>query len=727
MPVHDPQAAGAVIIGSAEASSPVQERAWAVAGLHCAACAGQLRERLLAVPGVEAAEVGYGAALALVRAPAALQEALPQRLRGSGYRLAAMEAASAAALRQQEARQLLWRLFVAGFCMMQVMMLAAPTYFAEGAAVPPDLRQLLHWGGWVLSWPVMVWSATPFMVGAWRSLRQRRLGMDVPVALALLVTFVVSTLALFDPDGPWGGEIYFDSLTMFVSFLLAARWFELRARHAAAAELTELVADPQVPVQREAADGRVETIALAAVRAGDVLRVGLGERVPVDALLLEGETQVDEALLSGESQPLRRVSGETLVGGSLNLGRPLRLRALVDAGAGCAAQLAHQLQHALTARPPVESLADRWSQPFLAAVLLLALLAAVAWAWWVSPQQAVAVACAVLIVTCPCAFALAQPAARVASHRALARHGLLLQRLEALDSLAQVDRVWLDKTGTLTRPQLRPRELQPGALRLLGRAVVLASWSRHPMAQAVARCAAGEPGWRWHEVEEQAGRGLRARDAEGRWWRLGRDAHGGSGALVFGAEGEAAALVFEADEQVQPFAVAMLAELRQLGLRVGLLSGDQPSRVRRIAGQLGMTDAEAAAEAVGACTPEDKRERVRLDQAAGHRVLMVGDGVNDAPVLAQADASLAVAGASSLANRAADVLLLRGELSLLPLLIRQARRTAAITRQNLAWAALYNGVAIPLALAGWLPPWAAGLGMAMSSLLVVGNALRLAR
>lgn len=727
MPVHDPQAAGAVIIGSAEASAPAQERAWAVAGLHCAACAGQLRERLLALPGVQAAEVGYGAALALVRAPAALQDELPQRLRSSGYRLAPMEAASAAMLRHQEARQLLWRLFVAGFCMMQVMMLAAPTYFAEGAAVPPDLRQLLHWGGWVLSWPVMVWSATPFMLGAWRSLRQRRLGMDVPVALALIVTFAVSTLALFEPAGPWGSEIYFDSLTMFVSFLLAARWFELRARHAAAAELSALVADQQAPVQREAADGRVEAVALAEVRAGDVLRVGLGETVPVDALLLEGETQVDEALLSGESRPLRRVSGDTLVGGSLNLGRPVRLRALSEAGTGRAAQLAHQLQHALTARPEAESLADRWSQPFLAAVLLLALLAALGWAWWVSPQQAVAVACAVLIVTCPCAFALAQPAARVASHRALARHGLLLQRLEALDSLAQVDRVWLDKTGTLTRPQLQPRELRAGGLRLLGRAVVLASWSRHPMAQAVARCACGEPGWRWHEVEEQAGRGLRARDAEGRWWRLGRDAEDGSGELVFGVEGELAMLAFVADEQVQPFVKGMLNELRQLGLRAGLLSGDQPARVQRLADELRMLGGESDLQAHGACTPEAKRERVQQDQAAGHRVLMVGDGVNDAPVLAQADASLAVAGASPLANRAADVLLLRGDLSLLPLLIRQARRTAAVTRQNLLWAALYNGLAIPMALAGWLPPWAAGLGMALSSLLVVGNSLRLAR
>ena len=518
-----------------------------------------------------------------------------------------------------------------------------------------------------------------------------------------------------NPTGPWGGEVYFDSLSMFLAFLLAGRWFELKARHAAAAELAALVGDAERAVQRERADGQVDEAPLAAVRTGDVLRVALGEQVPVDGLLLDGQTEVDEALLSGESRPVRKQAGDTLVGGSLNLGRPLRLRALAAAHEGRAAQLAQRLQAALTERPLAQALADRWATRFLAAVMLLALLAGLFWAWW-APSQALAVVCAVLIVTCPCAFALAAPAARVASHRALARQGLLLQRLEALEVLARVDTVLLDKTGTLTRPVAVVQPLRDGALAQLPAAVALASWSRHPLSQAIARLASG-PAPRWQSVQEEAGRGLRGLDAAGRAWRLGA----GEGGTVFGPEGEPPWLRFDMDEAPQPQAARVLGQLGEMGLRTGLLSGDRPERVAAVARHLGIERAE------GACSPERKLEAVRAAQAAGAVVLMVGDGVNDAPVLAQADASLAVNGAAPLAAQAADVLLLRGGLEALPLLLRQARRTRAVMQQNLRWAAAYNGLAVPLALAGALPPWAAGLGMALSSLVVVANAMRLQR
>ncbi len=704
----------------ASTAPAVVEQAWAVAGLHCAACAEQLRAELLQQPGVLQAQVGYAAAVAVVRAPQALQAELPARMKLAGYLLAPLDAASGAALREAEARTLLWRLFVAGFCMMQVMMLAAPTYFAEGAAMPADLRQLLHWGSWVLSWPVLLFSSQPFLVGAWRSLKRRQLGMDVPVALGALVAFAVSSLVLFDPAGPWGTEVYFDSFTMFIAFLLGGRWFELKARHAAAAELAGLMSTREHQVQREGSDGRVETLPLADVRAGDVLRVGLGETVPVDGSLLEGETLLDESLLSGESLPVRRLAGELLVGGSLNLGRPLRLRALAPAAGSRAAQLAQRLQAALTERPAQAALADRWATHFLAAVLVLALGAGLVW-FFIDPAQALRVVCAVLIVTCPCAFALAQPAARVASFRALLRQGLLLQRLPALEALAHVDRVWLDKTGTLTRPEAQMRALLPGADQWAGAAVSLASWSRHPVAQAVARCAASTPGWRWREVQELPGQGLRALDEQGRAWWLGR--HGEGQDTAFGRDGEPPLLAFDMSEAPLPGVARWLKTLQGLGLQVGLLSGDQPARVERLAQQLDLPTFDAK----GGCSPEDKLSVVKAEQAEGRKVLMVGDGVNDAPVLAQADASLAVAGATPLAAQAADAWLLRAQLDLLPVLILQARRTQTVMRQNLVWAAAYNLVAVPLALLGYLPPWAAGLGMALSSLLVVGNAMRLAR
>ncbi len=720
-------AGGATIISAPGASAPEglgAGQAWAVAGMHCAACADSLADLLRAQPGVRRVDVGYAAALAVVHAPPAVQQTLPDAVRRAGFGLAPATPADAAALRQREARTLLWRFFVAAFCMMQVMMLAAPTYFASGAEVPADLRRLLHWGSWVLSWPVMVFSATPFLRGAWRSLRRRQLGMDVPVALGILITFGASSWALGDPSGQ--SEVYFDSLTMFVAFLLAGRWLELKARHAAAQALAALQGDEPAEVSLEQADGRVSSVPADQVQAGDVLRLALGERLACDAVLLDGATHMDESVLTGEPLPVAKRAGADLLGGSLNLGGPVRVRVARPRAESQGQRLAQSLQQALTERPGLTLEAERWAGPFLAAVLLLALAAGVGWLW-VDPSRALMVACAMLIVTCPCALALAAPAARVASARALARRGIVLQRLEALETLARVDEVVLDKTGTLTRPSVHPMQGGPAGLQAAAQA--LASWSQHPMARALSRLPqpTGAPPWRWQSVTEEAGAGLRGLDPEGRAWRLGAPAWveaGGStdaSALAFGREGEAASLCFRRDEEPVPEAARLVSRLRAQGLGLRLLSGDRPERVQALARQLGLEAAQ------GDCPPEAKRQAVQALQAQGRRVLMVGDGVNDGPVLAQADAAVAVGGSSALAGRAADVVLLRAELAALPDLIEQARRTRRVTRQNLAWAAAYNGVAVPLALMGWLPPWAAGLGMALSSALVVLNALRLAR
>jgi Cu2+-exporting ATPase len=707
-----------------QSSLPVGQ-AWAVAGLHCAACADSLADLLRQQPGVTRVEVGYAAALAVVHAPTGVQEGLPEAVRRAGFGLAPATPADAAALRKREARTLLWRLFVASFCMMQVMMLAAPTYFAAGAEVPADLRLLLHWGSWVLSWPVMLFSATPFLRGAWRSLRRRQLGMDVPVALGILITFAASSWALSDPTGQT--EVYFDSLTMFVAFLLAGRWLELKARHGAAQELGALQGDEPEDVARERADGSVESVPASALLVGDVLRLSLGERLACDGLLLDGTTQMDEALLTGESQPVPKQVGDALLGGSVNLGAPVRLRVTRRREDSQGQRLAQTLQQALTERPGLRLESERWAGPFLATVLLLACGAGIAWLW-VDASRALMVACAVLIVTCPCALALAAPAARVASARALARAGVVLQRLESLETLARVNEVVLDKTGTLTRPTVQALD-KSASPAMMAAAQALASWSQHPMARALARLPqpAGAPPWRWRDVTEQTGAGLRGVDPEGRAWRLGAPAWVGDGAgqagaaLAFGPEGRSAVLVFRRDEEPLPVVPRVLARLRGMGLGLRLLSGDQSDRVQAFGRQL------ALEEVAGDCSPEAKRAAVQAMQAQGRCVLMVGDGINDGPVLAQADAAVAVGGASAMAGRAADAVLLRTDLAALPDLMEQARRTRRVMRQNLFWAAAYNALAVPMALMGWLPPWAAGLGMALSSAVVVLNGLRLAR
>lgn len=622
---------------------------------------------------------------------------------------------------------MLWRVFVAWFCMMQVMMLAAPTYFESGAEVPADLLALMHGASWVLTLPVMFFSASPFLRGAWRSLAQRRMGMDVPVALGLVLTFGISTVALLVPAGPLGSALYLDSLTMFVAFLLGARWLEMRARHAAAATFEQ--APDGLPAQvSRVLDGRVERVARDVVAVGDRLAVALGDVFPVDGQLVAGGTWVDESLLSGESRPIARGPGEAVVAGTLNLGQAVEIRVTATGANTRHARLQEAWQRALTERPAWAEEADRWAAPFLWGVLALALGAALVWAV-LDAERALPIAAAVLVVTCPCALALAAPAAWVASARALAAQGLWCQRLAALERLAQVNHVALDKTGTLTEPRARPRGVQEGGKSepWVAQAVGLAQWSRHPLSQALARLPLSGPAGRWRAVEERLGEGLRGQDEQGRWWRLGRADWVGAAAdaatapLWFGAEDGDGAHAIDLDEVPRASAQQALPRLAALGLRVSLLSGDQAERVARVAQGLGLVEAQ------GGSSPELKREQVARWQAGGSVVLMVGDGVNDAPVLAQADVSVAMGSGAAAARSSADLTLAGEDLSALATLIEQGRRTRRVVRQNLAWAAMYNLLAVPLAASGALAPWAAGLGMALSSLWVVGNALRLGR
>jgi len=702
-----------------------------LSGLHCAACAGIIERALLAEPGVLAASVHAAASRLNLRwQPGQTTLArLLGAIERAGYGAVPDVAAEARQLRQREQRQSLWRLFVAGFMMMQVMMLAAPIYWAAPGDMAPDLQRLLQWGEWVLCLPVLLFSAAPFFQGAWRQVRQRRLGMDVPVALGLAVAFVASSAATFEPGGLFGHEVYFDSLTMFVSFLLASRYLELRWRHRAADELERSAAKLPELAERVSADGQSEQVHPSRLRVGELLRVCAGQAFAADGRVEQGWGAVNEALLSGESLPVAKGPGDSVVAGSLNLESPLLVR-IERVGADTRFEAIVQLmREALTQRPASVALAERVAGPFLWAVLLLAAGAAAWWSWW-EPARAVWVAVSVLIVTCPCALSLAAPAARVAATGALARRGLLLRRGELLDSLAEVDLLVLDKTGTLTEERLLLRQhwLAAGAAETLPeQAAALAAQSRHPLSQALAR-AWPKASDTWYAPRELPGQGMEASDAQGRRWRLGAPAWVGEGAdpsggraqLAFGCEGRVLLwLAFE--EQLRSGAAEALAAWHAAGLGSMLLSGDSPERAERVAAAAGVQRCIAGA------SPERKLAVVAELQAAGHKVLMVGDGINDAPVLARANASVVMGQGALLARAQADAVLLSEQLSELPRARALARRMRRVVAQNLAWAALYNLACVPLALTGWLPPWAAGLGMALSSLAVVANALRLAK
>jgi Cu2+-exporting ATPase len=615
---------------------------------------------------------------------------------------------------------------VAAFCAMQVMMLATPAYVAGAGELAPDMKRLLDWGGFVLTLPVMVFSASPLFAGAWAALRQRRVAMELPVVLGLAVGFVASSAATFDPGGPFGSDVWFDSITMFVAFLLGARWLEMRARHRAAAALESALARLPEQAIRVRADGSTESVSVLRLAPGDRVRVPAGQAFPVDGVLLEGATRADEALLSGESRPVDKSVGDALVAGSMNVGAPVEMRVDRVGEDTRYAAIVALVRGALAQRPAMTRAADRWAGPFLVAVLALAVLAPAVW-WWVDPARALPVAVAVLIVTCPCALSLAAPSALLAAAGHLARRGVLVQRLDALEPLAKLQRLLIDKTGTLTVERLQLRTPSAAAARALGAASALASWSRHPLSRALVDACPQADGRRWHAVEEVAGRGLAARDVEDREWRLGSAAWVGVDAcksdapqVWFGRPGERA-VVFEFDEALRDDAAPALGEISRRGVTVALLSGDAPERVARLAARLGL------AQAHGGATPEDKLHAMRAAQRDGAIVGMVGDGVNDAPVLAQADVSFAMGEGALVARAQADAVVLSMRLGDVAHAHDLARRTRRIVHQNLVWAALYNAACIPLAALGWLPPWAAGLGMAASSLVVVGNSLRLAR
>ena len=730
--VDDPLELGAFTRWSTAADGVrLGESTLQVSGMVCAACADIVEQAMSVVPGIVSARVSAAAQRATVRWDPARTSisALLAAVRAAGYGAVPDAAAPGRALREAEGRLALWRFFVAAFCTMQVMMFATPSYLADPGTLAPDLAQLLNWGSWVLSLPVLLFSSGPFFAGAWRGLRQRRMVMDVPVALGIVVTFVASTGASFDPGGPFGSEVYFDSLTMFVSFLLGGRWLELRARHRALQALEAALARMPRSAWRLAADGSVETVSVQRLRPGDRVRVPAGEAIPADGELLRGHTQADESLLSGESAPVPKAPGAALVGGSLNLGAPIEMRVERTGADSRYEAILALMRDAATQRPSLARVADRWAGPFVWVVLLLAAGAAAAWSL-IDPSRAVWVAVSVLIVTCLCALSLAVPAAFTAAAGGLARRGVLLQRLDAIEGLARMQHLFIDKTGTLTEGRLRLADVRPTGLmpqaEALALAASLASWSQHPFAQALVAAGSGSvAGCAWTAVAEVPGAGVQAVDPAGRHWQLGSAAWIGAalpaGARVGLACDSRLQAAFDFDEAPRDDAADALARLRADGVQVTLLSGDTPARAARLAALLGIS------EAVGGASPQAKLELIAAAQGRGQRVAMVGDGINDAPVLARADVSLAMGQGALVARAGADAVIVSNRLGDLVLARRTARRALAIAHQNIAWAAAYNAACIPLALAGWLPPWAAGLGMAASSLLVVGNSMRLQR
>ncbi|GAB6197316.1 heavy metal translocating P-type ATPase [Lysobacter xanthus] len=708
-----------VIAGHARTVEGGREITLVTDGMRCAACAWLIDRALAREPGI--VDVGANAVTGRIRLtwdPAKTVLSAPlRRLALLGYRPYLAGGTRDEEARRRARNRSLLRIGIASLGAMQAMMFGEALYLDTSGSMAHATRDFLRWITFLVSTPVVFYAGWPFLEGAWRELRHRRLGMDVLVATSTLLAYTASVVETLR-GGP---HVWYDAAVMFVFLLLVARTLEERARSVANAQVDALARARPVLATRERADGGVESVPVAALHVGDVAHVAAGEPVPADGVLLDAEARFEEALLTGEAHPVARHAGEAVYAGTLCRDRPARVRIDRIGADTRLSELTRLVEQAQAHRPRLAQVADRIAGVFVVAMLLVALATFVGWRLH-DPTRALEVTLAVLAISCPCALSLSIPAALAAAHGGLARIGLLATRPDALDRLARATDIVFDKTGTLTDGAAQVTAVQafdigePAALHI---AAALEHGSTHPLATAFAGIDA--PGA--SDVRLVPAMGLEG-VVDGRHWRIGRaDFAAGredDGALWLG-DGAKPTARFEIGEAMREDASAAIAGLRSQGLRVHVASGDAATRVQALAQRLSIDAARARQ------TPEDKLAYTRGLQAAGRRVAMVGDGLNDAPVLAGADVSIAIGSGAALAQRAADFVLTGRSLARLSQAIALARRTRGVVRQNLTWALAYNVLALPAAVMGLVPPWLAALGMSASSLVVTLNALRLAR
>ncbi len=714
------------------------EAALILEGIVCAACIWLNERHISRLPGVLDVQINYATHRARIRwddARIKLSEIL-QAIHNIGYNAHPYDPAQQQLARERERRTQLRRIGITGVLGMQVMVLSVALYVGGWSGIEDDFRRFFYWIGLLLTTPALLYSGAPFLRGAWRDLRNRHVGMDVPVALGILVAFGGSVHTTLTGVG----EVYYDSVVMFIFFLLVSRYFELMARKRSA-EIAENLghALPAMATRLLDADGleQQEIIPATALQPGDRVLIRPGAAVPADGTVESGTSGVSEALLSGESTPLAKSPGASLIGGSINMESPLVMRVEKTGLDTVLAEITRLLERAQQEKPAITRLADRAAAWFVMAVLLLA--AAVGLYWWQhAPDSWLPVLVAVLVVTCPCALSLATPTAMSAATGTLLAQGLLTTGSARLETLARATHIVFDKTGTLTvgTPVIVDVECdsEHTVQHLLQIAAALEAHSEHAAAKAICARIAGSP-FTARAITNFPGAGISG-IVQNKTWFIGNadfiDTHSGAANGFDAAAADGATHILLADTQrvharlslrdmTRPDAHSAIHALQQTGKQVVLMSGDNAAAVRAIADELGIDTVFSDMK------PADKLREVQALQQQGAVVVMVGDGVNDAPVLGAADVSIAMQAAAQISQASADMILLSNRLEGVASGVRLARRTLHIIRQNLVWAVGYNLVALPAAALGYIAPWMAAIGMSSSSLLVVLNALRLTR
>ncbi len=722
---------------NSDSNHHVKQAALILEGIVCAACVWLSEHHVMQLPGVKSFQVNYSTHRAQVEWDDE-QIKLSQILKAIseiGYRAHPLDPNRQEQLYKKERSQAIRRMAVAGFGAMQVMMLAVALYAGDYKGMEINLERFLRWVSLFITTPVLLYSTKPFFVAAWRDLKLRTLGMDVPVALAIGGAYAASL---------WGtvtntGEVYFDSVTMFTFFLLTGRYLEMTARQRAGRSAEELV--KLIPAMATRVEGSNQSvIAVSELSEGDIILVKPGESIPADAIVIEGTSSVDESLLTGESMPIRYSAGDKVVGGSVNIESVLKLEVKAIGQDTVLASVQRLLERSQSEKPRLAQMADKVASYFVFAILLIALSVGLFW-WSMDSADTFWIVISVLVVTCPCALSLATPTALTVATGQLTRLGMLTTRGHALETLSQVSHVVFDKTGTLTQGKLKLVEIKTYNTGKYNRdeclkiASSLEHFSEHPIAKSIIHAQHDEGLTEVYPVtgsENSPGRGLKGKIND-QYFYIGNVEYikeqtqvaakftDDEQVQVVLASSEHVLGVFQFEDSLRESAKQTIDSLVELGIKTLILSGDRQANVDKLAHELNIT------QAIGGLSPQQKLDYLDELQESGAIVAMVGDGINDAPVLSKAQVSVAMGQGTQIAQASADMILLSNDLEHLVDGIHMSRRMQSIIRQNLTWALVYNVIALPLAAAGWVAPWMAAIGMSMSSLIVVINALRLNR
>lgn len=710
-------------------SGTLREIQLTVEGLTCAACAWLIERHLMTLGGLRYINVNTTTHRARIKWDPD-QLSLSDILKGFaqiGYRAYPFQTHQQEALYAKEVRSYMFRLALAGLGSMQVMMCAVALYMDLFISVEDEFMVYFKWISLLLSTPIMIYSAQPFYVGAWRSLKQGHLSMDVSVSLALIGAFIASMWAtVFNT-----GEVYYDSITMFVFFLLLGRFLELRARRKASESSSNLARLVPIMATRIDDEGEHE-VAAKTLQVGDRVRVLAGATLPADGIIVEGQASLNESMLTGEQLPLLKQPGDQVYAGTINTDAPLQIRVSHRIEESRIAQIMRLQDHALDDKPAIAQMADQLSRHF---ILVLLIIAAAVWTFWHfhQPDQAFWVTLAVLVATCPCALSLATPTALTSATANLTRNGILLRRGHVLDVLTKANRIVMDKTGTLTTGEISLTGTtilaEMDETQCLAIARAMEAQSEHPIAHAFrlpADSISVLPSAR--EITPVIGHGITAlvdgvryRIGSARWLGLDPAQERGRGLAIYLADEQQVLARFNLEDTLRSDARALIAAFKAAGLQTTVLTGDSSLQADEIARELGVD------ELVKGVSPDGKLVYLKAREAQGDISIMVGDGINDAPVLAGAHASFAMAGGTDLAKNSADAILLADDLSRLLEARVLAMRTRKIIIENFAWSIGYNLLVLPLAACGWLPPYLAAAGMSLSSLIVVTNSMRLNR